>query len=438
LNCPEAALRRLNMNAFEVLNKPEFESELPDDNGVMAMRLDVEKVKNCTRCIEIAEQREDKKRMPFCPHLYLFQKYNIVTDQPIGDKMEYNDFVNYLIEIDKKRRTTERDLLEQYEMLEENPFAFQTGEEIFYDTISETFDAQETEHEFALDLSVATDYLAYHQLQNFYLGFEKFAKERKIQDWHERLITELAFDTQNYATYTRLLNYGVKNKDSPNRSLLDSMPDICYNTDAGIFMRSKHYPNWKILRDSFYAYCAKIGASLKYIWDNSGFAELLSFGYMSLVMLACTLTIYRKFTSKDRVCFRCEQEEQFCSCLALLKMTTESAGSSGDAQQQKNVPLKTEAAGSSGDSQVNQKPVMKTEAAGSSGENVVNQKAPLRTEASGSSGDNAQHTKVVLRTEAAGSSGDCKVNQKNTMQTETIKLEDVETTEAHIFEALAD
>jgi len=396
LNCPEAALRRLNMNAFEVLNKPEFESELPDDSGKIQMRLDKEKVKQCKRCLELAEKRADKKRMPFCSHLYLFQKYNIVTDQQIGKPMDYDEFVQYLLEIDKTQRTIERDLLEQYEILEDNPFAFQSGDDDHFFDAAEYFEAEEIGHELALDLSVPTDFLAYHQLQCFYLNFEKFARERDVSNWQERLISELAYDPQNYATYQRISQYGVKNKENPNKSLIDAMPDICYNVDAGIFMRSKHYPTWKVLRDSFYAYCSRLGASIKYIWDNSAFSELLSFGYMSLVMLACTLTIYRKFTAKDRVCFRCDQEEAFCSCVNILsKFGTEAAMSSGEVQQVKQAQLKTESAGSSGDHAQQKHHVMKTEAAGSSGDHIQQKQHSMKTEAAGSSGEYNQQKQQI-------------------------------------------
>jgi len=401
LNCPEAALRRLNMNAFEVFNKREFESELPDDKGKVDWRLDHDKVRNCIRCKEIAEAREDKRRFPFCPHIYEFQRYNIVTDQPIGEKMEYKSFIEYLLEKDKVRRNTEEDLLEQYEILETDPFAFQIGEddEEFFDTIP--FQAEETNHEFALDLSMPTEYLAYYQMQCYYIAFERFAKEHKIQNWQERLVSEMAHDPQLWNTYQRMAEYGVTNRDNPNTSLVDSMPDIVYDNDASIFMRSKHYPTWKVMRDSFYAYCSKVAMGIQCVWAASGFAELLSFGYMSLVMLAFALTIYRKFTSKDKVCFRCEQEEYMCVCMQMFAKY-ESAQSSGDVNQQSHpkVVMKTEAASSSGDVQI--------------------------------------HKQASMRTEVASSSGEVHIPKTTALRTETIKLEDLQVEQMPTFEALAD
>jgi len=454
LNCPEAALRRLNMNAFEVLNKPEYESELPNDEGKVAMRLDPTKVKNCERCKAVAEARADKKQLPFCQHLYLFQRYNIVTDQPIGEKMEYSEFVQYLLAVDRKQRTTEKDLLEQYEILEEDPFAFQDGDDDeFEDAVDMPFIPQETNHELALNLSVPTDYLAYHQLQCFYLGFEQFAKERGIQNWHERMLSELAYDEQNYATYQRLVQYGIRNKDKPNKSLLHAMPDICYDPDASIFMRSKHYPTWAVLRDSFYAYCAKIGDQLKYIWDNSGFSELLTISYFVISIISGCFVIYRKFTEKDQICFRCEMEKPWCVCT--LSLYWEKGELSETEKKEKarltkakqlleayeREQMHTESAGSSGEHQQQVKAQMKTESAGSSGDHQQQAKAQMRTEAAGSSGDHQQQTKTQMRTEAAGSSGEHQQQPKTQMRTEgekVMNLEDVEISDVPIFEALSD
>jgi hypothetical protein len=253
LHKPEAAVRRLAKNAYRVLNHPEFEKEVSRD-GQTVRRLDTAKIANCTKCLAtlcdiVQNVPEDKQpafvqqgRMPFCPHMYIFQRYDMFTDENIGKQLNYAEFLEEVRAEDEIFSSREEHKLDYYRLYSE-----------YSDLLAQN---NEEEYEDAIDDSLKTDSYMYQKVSQFTTWFnEKVAGKYKFSDLDQMYETQLAQYPDMFAYVSDIRN----NHDSTEPLMsLESTPI------DGLVFKMIEKPN--ILRralTSFYEWCAQLSLRVK-------------------------------------------------------------------------------------------------------------------------------------------------------------------------------
>ncbi|AVP71827.1 replicase polyprotein [Macrobrachium rosenbergii dicistrovirus 2] len=152
--CKEAALRRLDVNAYRVSTHKDY-TRIVMVNGLPESRLDTSKIgwsrereesgqPFCQRCKAKAEELNEDLIF-FCAHHYEFQKYNVMTDENIGRPITYVELREQLRQHYVRKDREETNKLASYEKMASDPAYFQgsyekreledieEGEEVFAD-----------------------------------------------------------------------------------------------------------------------------------------------------------------------------------------------------------------------------------------------------------------------------------------------------------------
>lgn len=309
INCPEAAVRRLNANAYRIKTNPKFEKEITM-NGKTERRLDPKLIKNCEECEELRIRKGLEAKLKFCPHVQLFDKYDLMTDEVLENDMTYKDLVKQLKEYDAELVNSEDEKLYMYEKLIEDPYIFEMNEADVYE------DAQESQEIGALDLASATDMVAYNTLRAYvtYLTLPQ-PQGLGITDL-DQIHADISAHPDYWTTFQRLNTYGIRNREHPNASLqtaLDSQ-EIQYNFDAQIYhSRQNLWYSFNNVFNSFKKYVSRLGEQLAYIWNNSGFVETLGFIYIGVIILGWSALAYNGFSACK--CPVCKKNDTLCECI---------------------------------------------------------------------------------------------------------------------------
>lgn len=308
INCPEAAMRRLNANAYRIKTNPAFEKEI-HINGKLERRLDVEKIKNCTDCETIRIKKGLAQKLRFCPHVQRFDKYDIITDEILQPNMSYVDLVKQLKAFDSELVSDEESKLFMYDTLISDPYIFEMNEDEVFADCSDTFS------EGAIDFASPTDTVAYNTLLAFstYLSTELGVIDMSIIE------SEISAHSSLWSTYCRLRDHGYKNRRIRDDSLQESLDSagIGYNHDAQLYHSTRNLRyNFNNIYNSFCSYVKRLADQLTWIWDNSGIGELIGFVYIGLIFISLSSLAYSNFT--NYCCPVCKLDE--CVC---VRMTSE-------------------------------------------------------------------------------------------------------------------
>lgn len=351
MNCPEAAVRRLNMNAFRIETKEEYEKEVTV-GGVVEKRLDPTRcgwsrvrenmkchcnVKKwnitgtklietegkdptcmahpCQQCAKLCREKEWEE-IAFCPHHYLFQRYDMLTDRSIGEPLDFSQLLTNLREYDRKLVGKETAKLDFYEQFAKDVTMFEhqvNTEEEFYDAYEYqpeplgpwTF--EEPKEEFisaALDLSVPENYLAFYQMRLHASVFEeKFGMK---DNFVEMLEIELAAHPAFYNTYRRCQEFGVTNKERYNDSLVQILDEeeIVYSTRKQLYVATKRISLARSLMEWSRGWLASILISATNILEQNPVMVLVSnlSWFLTVVGLMLSFkTMFEHFTHNRRM-----------------------------------------------------------------------------------------------------------------------------------------
>lgn len=310
INCPEAAMRRLNANAYRIKTNPDFEKKVKI-NGKEENRLDVEKIKKCEKCEKIRIDKGLERKLKFCPHVQLFDKYDLITDNILEKDLTYSQLVKQLKEYDSALVNEEEDKLYMYEKLITEPYIFEMND------AEEFHESSDSLGKGPIDFASATDTLAFNTLVGFTTYLTKDKPEGLGIVDQDMIESELAAHPDLWSTFQRLNKCGKINEDKRNDSLQIACDSagIAYNHDAQIYHSTRNLSyNFKNVYNSFKGYVKKICEQIKYVWDNSGLGELISFVYLGLVFLALSSLAYKSFTSY--MCPVCKKDE--CECIRIV------------------------------------------------------------------------------------------------------------------------
>lgn len=309
INCPEAAVRRLNANAYRIKTNPKFEKEITM-NGKTEKRLDPKLIKNCEECEQLRIRKGLEAKLKFCPHVQLFDKYDLMTDEVLENDMTYKDLVKQLKEYDAELVNSEDEKLYMYEKLIEDPYIFEMNEADVYE------DARESLEIGALDLASATDLVAYNTLRAYvtYLT-TPHPQGLGITDL-DQIHADISAHSDYWTTFQRLNTYGIRNREHPNASLqiaLDNQ-EIQYNFDTQIYhSRQNLWYSFNNVYNSFKKYVSRLGEQIAYIWNNSGFVETLGFIYIGVTILGWSALAYNGFSACK--CPVCKKNDTLCECI---------------------------------------------------------------------------------------------------------------------------
>lgn len=301
INCPEAAMRRLNANSYRIKTNPEFEKTVKI-NGVEVRRLDAEKIKNCEKCKELMEKHGLDRRLRFCPHVQLFDQYNLINDEIIKTNITYPELVAQLKKYDKELVSQEEDKLYMYEKLMENPMIFEMND-------LEEFSDPEVPYCGPIDLAVATDYVAYKTLEHYVA----FLVQKGVTDI-DMIHTEVSRQPQLWSTFYRSNTYGIQNQDKPDTSLFDAMNthEISYNHELEFYHSRRNLDySWRNAVHAFKSFCARVSDQIVSAWNASGLQECLDFIAMGLGFMLIAGLGYQMWNI--RKCGYCGEVE--CQCL---------------------------------------------------------------------------------------------------------------------------
>lgn len=315
INCPEAAMRRLNANAYRIKTNPKFEKEVTI-NGKIERRLDPDLIRNCERCEELRIRKGLEAKLKFCPHVQMFDKYDLITDEILQSDMTYGDLVKQLKEYDSNLVNSEEEKLYMYEKLIEDPYIFEMmGDEV------ETFeDASDSVHDGAIDFLSATDVVAYNSLLSYCTYLTAAHPDGLgIKDM-DLVHSEISSHPTLWATYDRLQKCGIKNREHKDSSLATALQahEIGYNHNAQIYhSRQNVWYSFSNVYASFRKYISRLGEQLAFIWNNSGLGETLSFVYIGLVFLSLSALAYNGFSACT--CPVCKQNDNLCDCIRVVQ-----------------------------------------------------------------------------------------------------------------------
>jgi hypothetical protein len=206
LNCPEAAMNRLNTNAFRVHTQPKFEI-LKTVKGKVFPTLNKKKLGwskareeqyqklkledpdlkpcYCEDCKSVCEQK-GLDSMPFCPHHYRFERYDIMTDQQIGNSMTFNQVIEHLCDYDEEIVQRETEKLAFYDKFAASPLMFEMKTEMD-NLLEETYaDAESVPSALDdigyIDMTLPSNITMYAGLQRAKAYFNEKCEEGKFKD----------------------------------------------------------------------------------------------------------------------------------------------------------------------------------------------------------------------------------------------------------------
>nr|UZT54508.1 MAG: structural polyprotein [flactilig virus 4] len=374
MNCPEAAVRRLDMNCFRVQTKKEFRMS-KSYNGTTIERLNVNILgynperceQNCmkcedkTKCIHYcpqckavwqeSQETEDKMTaVVFCPHHYEFQEYSLFNDQDIGVPLDTTSFIKRLLEYDVVNDRSEELLQEQFKYLSKNPMrCFQT--DTFHDcqsSIKMDFNTVENFHVGIVDLRNPLDCLAYKVMEKFIIWYEtnraKVCEQNGI-NIQEDFLAEMTAHKLIFGVYQRARDFGIIGQDAMDTTLYDTLDTfgIDYNFEDAFYQRITDTP-WKRVKTSFNEYLARCRTTAKRIWDNLNLDATFMLIQLALAMMLMVCTTYKLlFPSKCSSCSDCLNDDHDEHTLADFE-----SASSGDvnAKVSKIIKLETQSSGS--------------------------------------------------------------------------------------------
>jgi len=307
VNCPEAAIRRLNMCAYRIMVSPEYTREVIV-NGQVERRLDKNLVRNCQLCREFCVER-GLPSISFCAHVQRFVPYDMFTDEVIGDSLTYGQLVAHLKAEDTQLLNSEKRRMDMVDMLSVDPTMFDYKPQMNGDDVMFS-DAQETHG--AIDLSVPTDVVAYQTLITYLRHCMELPNVNEDQ-----ILADLAAHPQLFGTYQRRLHCGIRNVNIACDSSLQAAHDaagIHFNYDTDMWFSYRHLRTTvKIMCDSFSAWVSKLGEQVRWFWNHCGFIELISLIYMGVYMIFMFSSIYSAFTAE--VCPVCKFKNNNCVCI---------------------------------------------------------------------------------------------------------------------------
>jgi hypothetical protein len=312
VNCPEAAIRRLNANAYRIKTNPKFEKEVII-NGTIERRLDPKLIKNCEECEELRIRKGLEARLKFCPHVQLFDKYDLMTDEILENDMSYKDLVKQLKEYDAELVNSEGEKLYMYEKLIEDPYIFEMNDE------SEFQDAEDSLQAGAIDFTSATDVIAYNTLRNYITYLTQPLPQGCGMIDIDRIHSEISAHPDLWATFKRLNEHGIRRRETTNDSLQIAMDahDIHYDHEARMYYsRQNVWYSFGNVFKSFKKYVARLGDQLTFIWENSGFVETLNFICIGVVLMGWSVFIYNGISACK--CPVCKQNGDYCECIRVV------------------------------------------------------------------------------------------------------------------------
>lgn len=312
INCPEAAVRRLNANAYRIKTNPRFEKEITI-NGKTERRLDPKLIKNCEECEELRIRKGLEARLKFCPHVQLFDKYDLMTDEILENDMTYKDLVKQLKEYDAELVSSEDEKLYMYEKLIEDPYIFEMSDDLEFQ------DAQDSTQVGAIDFASSTDVVAYNTLRNYVLYLSQPQPHGLGITDMDLIHADISAHPDFWATFQRLNTYGIRNRELMNDSLQTAMnaQDIHYNFEAQIYhSRQNVWYSFNNVYKSFKKYVTRLCEQIANIWNNAGFIETLGFIYIGLIIMGWSAMAYSVFSACK--CPVCKQGDDMCECIRII------------------------------------------------------------------------------------------------------------------------
>jgi hypothetical protein len=367
INHPEAAVRRLNANAFRILTKPEFErvikingqevrrlnpaklgwSQVRDDiferkllnkcnsvsvpiNDDTSMQVDYD---YCLECKAVA-QKFGKTQMSFCPHHYIFEKYDMMTDEQLG-LFDFNGMIAEVVKYDNETVLREEAKLEFYREYAKQPLMFEMNTKESYLTEFEVLDRK---------------------------------LECARQAWSEAQGDDCTDDEylEFLSGYPELLEHCLEKR----HNYVEQVETIVLQPEERTTF-SYVRTTWKQIKNNFDYYYKVLEAKAQKVWETCTIYPIL--GVCSLVIgiigMAFMFSSFGSGISSD------------------ITSTIESASSSGDIAINRLKSNVIESASSSGDIAINQLKKNVVESSSSSGDVVINQLKKNVVESSSSSGD---------------------------------------------------
>lgn len=372
--CPEACVRRLNMNAFRISTQPEFEKEITVNN-VTVRRLDPtlcgwSKQREELRCncdmqewdptvnrlvpgkkdpscmahpckhCKLVCEKNGWDQIAFCPHHYKFQRYDMLTDLSIGNPLTFSELVTLLKSYDTNLVAKETAKLDFYEKFADNPglFDLQMNEEkkqehkpqmpeiittagveshrsTYFDAeefISSNSRKPEPDKTGPLNCLVPEQYLELYRVQNYINAFAE--KYGHLENFCDLLATEISHVPDLYDVWRRIQEYGIVNQDTPNKSLTDMLDknEIVYDFETRNYGQQRNIS----LATQLKGWCKNYAFSLitaitNYLDSNPVTILLGNFAwFISILVLVMSLKHVFKFNRNKGEIYRLQQERK--------------------------------------------------------------------------------------------------------------------------------
>lgn len=257
--CPSAVLNRFSELAFRVHVHPNYQKKVVLPNGNIEIKLDTSLCgKNADGTYKCSQCNSDdiakKKVHGFCPHLYLFDKYNPLNDVVELQNLKASDVFKMIADADEQNRFESTDKLGFYNWMAENDYEFQMkdlsmenmmsykkknghlAQDIFYDTCEteELLDGH-------IDLENPFDCYGVDTLIKYIDALEFTGITNP-----DEILAEIAKYPDLFNIYARRVKYGmIGYLSKPNRALAETLDTMEYDKFTRHFKEQFKEETWK-------------------------------------------------------------------------------------------------------------------------------------------------------------------------------------------------
>uniref|UniRef100_A0AB38ZJU3 RNA-directed RNA polymerase n=1 Tax=Crocidura shantungensis ribovirus 14 TaxID=3139534 RepID=A0AB38ZJU3_9VIRU len=375
---PKAAIRRLNVNAYRLVVKPDFQevvcsreiltNDLPlydpskythegmcERNGVSYVNLvwkelkhpyckfqggewtiDPEKVgynpatpeKGCKECKILYENTQIYQEIgsvEFCKHHYCFERYDVFTDEVIESNIGFDEFLQQVMSKDQKVQASQTNLLKTYEAFQMNPDLLVNHGEEFEDALTgdeqmwiEMHTPKMLHQVGAVDLANPFDYANFM----FYQAFHNV-----MQQVHGRSYT-LDIENQHLANmpilesmYDRINFCGFVNREeSEYRSeIWDEVKNSMYFDSLFKSFIRKNETCFERLKYTAKSRLREFYHNLNEWWLAREFSDLFSITSSVIALIGLGALVYGITQQNVKICYSCSKPVNECVCKQELK-----------------------------------------------------------------------------------------------------------------------
>lgn len=375
---PKAAIRRLNVNAYRLVIKPEFHEvsytrDIPisdlslyepskytnegeyEKDGIIYVKLswkdvehqyckmqgndwiiDPEKVgynpatpnlgcKDCKKLFQEVKAYQEIGSVEFCKHHYCFERYDVFSDAVVESDIDFDTFLHQVMSKDKKVQASQTNLLKTYKAFQMNPNLLVNHGEEFEDALTgeeqewlDTYTPKMLNQVGAVDLANPFDYANF----KFYEAFRNI-----MQQVHGSSYT-LDLENQHLANmpilesmYDRINFCGFVNREQSEwkTEVWDEIKNSMYFDSLFKSFIRKNETCFERLKHSVKSKLREFYQELNEWWNSLDFADLFAIASSVITIIGLGALVYSITDRKVEVCYSCSKPVNECVCKQELK-----------------------------------------------------------------------------------------------------------------------